>query len=247
MSSASVLTFLSAGDCLTTNSLSMSKLYYDRRPIGQFNSVSIPHLVPKTGFLLSTDICRFFDVGAHSLMGGRVCRLQLLLVLASTVILVSESSETHDHILLSQIRDSPNLEVRSSYLYPPGTWWPSYTTRLDTEFHFRLLIQLAVLQWRYSNPPPRKSIAPICPAYIISARTTQTKTVPLLLFSIVVVQTCLFAMPLISNDSCIFAYLAVVNQQRVYMPQYVLIHTVLMFTNVIAKVLLSHLVAHGSS
>jgi hypothetical protein len=37
------------------------------------------------------------------------CRLQLLLVLASAVILRSESRGTHDHILLSQFRDSPNL------------------------------------------------------------------------------------------------------------------------------------------
>jgi hypothetical protein len=34
----------------------------------------------------------------------------LLLVLASAVILRSESSGTHDRILLSQIRDSPSLE-----------------------------------------------------------------------------------------------------------------------------------------
>jgi hypothetical protein len=39
-----------------------------------------------------------------------VCRLQLLLVLASAVILRSESLKTHDHILLTQIRDSPSLE-----------------------------------------------------------------------------------------------------------------------------------------
>jgi hypothetical protein len=39
-----------------------------------------------------------------------VCRLQLLLVLASQVILGSESRGTHEQILLSQIRDSPNLE-----------------------------------------------------------------------------------------------------------------------------------------
>jgi hypothetical protein len=39
-----------------------------------------------------------------------VCRLQLLLVLASAVILVSESRGTRDHILLSQFRDSTNLE-----------------------------------------------------------------------------------------------------------------------------------------
>jgi hypothetical protein len=41
---------------------------------------------------------------------GWVCRLQLLLVLASRVIIVSASRGTHEHILLSQIRDSPNLE-----------------------------------------------------------------------------------------------------------------------------------------
>jgi hypothetical protein len=39
-----------------------------------------------------------------------VCRLQLLLVLASAVILGSESRGTRDHILLSQIRDSPYVE-----------------------------------------------------------------------------------------------------------------------------------------
>jgi hypothetical protein len=38
------------------------------------------------------------------------CRLQLLLDLASAVILESESCGIHDHILLSQIRDSTNLE-----------------------------------------------------------------------------------------------------------------------------------------
>jgi hypothetical protein len=43
--------------------------------------------------------------GLLSLARGRVCRLQLLLVLASAVILGSESRGTRDHILLSQIRD----------------------------------------------------------------------------------------------------------------------------------------------
>jgi hypothetical protein len=35
------------------------------------------------------------------------------------------------------------------------------------------------------------------------------------------VGTCLFAKALVSNGSCIFAYLEVVAQQRVYMLQYV--------------------------
>jgi hypothetical protein len=43
-------------------------------------------------------------------MRGWISRLQLLLALASVVIVVSESHGTHDHILLSQIRGFPNLE-----------------------------------------------------------------------------------------------------------------------------------------
>jgi hypothetical protein len=64
--------------------------------------------------------------GALSLTRGRVCRLQLLLVLASAVILGFESRGTRDHNLLSQIRD----------------------------LHFRRLLRLAGLRWRYSTPPP---------------------------------------------------------------------------------------------
>jgi hypothetical protein len=57
--------------------------------------------------------------------------------LASEVILRSESRGTHDHILLSQIRDSPNQEGQVQYLYPPGRWWPDYNIR-----HWVLLLYL---------------------------------------------------------------------------------------------------------
>jgi hypothetical protein len=62
--------------------------------------------------------------GVLCLMRGQVCCLQLLLVLASTVILGSGSRETHSHNLLSQIRASPNLE--GQVLISPGSGWPSY-------------------------------------------------------------------------------------------------------------------------
>jgi hypothetical protein len=67
--------------------------------------------------------------GAASLMRGRVYSLQMLLILESTVILGSESHGTLDHILLSQIWDSPTWRARFLYLYPPGTEWLSYTPR----------------------------------------------------------------------------------------------------------------------
>jgi hypothetical protein len=83
-------------------------------------------------------------------MRGRVCRLQLLVGLSSEVILRSESRGTHNHILLSQIRDFVNLEGSGPRIYipqeeggpviPPGTGLP-----------FRRLLRLARLRWRYSN------------------------------------------------------------------------------------------------
>jgi hypothetical protein len=45
-----------------------------------------------------------------SLTRGRVCRLQLLMTLASTLTLRHESRGTHEHILLSRIPDSSKLE-----------------------------------------------------------------------------------------------------------------------------------------
>jgi hypothetical protein len=57
--------------------------------------------------------------GVPSLTRGHVCRLLLLLVLASAVILYSEFRRTHYHIVLSQIRDSPNWEGQVSVLISP--------------------------------------------------------------------------------------------------------------------------------
>jgi hypothetical protein len=63
--------------------------------------------------------------GASSLKRGHVCILYMLLVLASAVLLWSETLCTRNHILLSQIWDFP----------------------------FRRLLRLAGSRWRYSNSP----------------------------------------------------------------------------------------------
>jgi hypothetical protein len=79
-------------------------------------------------------------------MRGWVCRLQLLLVLASLVILRSECRGTHDYILLSQIRDSPKPGEPSPRFYIPK--------EQGSRFHFRRLLRLAGIRWRYSTSPP---------------------------------------------------------------------------------------------
>jgi hypothetical protein len=53
----------------------------------------------------------------------------MLLVLASAVILRSESRGTHDHNLLPHNRHFPNLEGQAPYLYPSGIGWLGYTPR----------------------------------------------------------------------------------------------------------------------
>jgi hypothetical protein len=61
-------------------------------------------------FFFQLNTCDHSPYVTPSLTRGWDCRLQLLLVLARAIILRSESRGIHDHILLSQIRDSSNLE-----------------------------------------------------------------------------------------------------------------------------------------
>jgi hypothetical protein len=75
------------------------------------------------------NICGYSPHVTSSLTRGWVCHLQFLLILASAVILRSESRRNHDHILLSQIETPPTWRVRSPYLYSPGIGWPGYTPR----------------------------------------------------------------------------------------------------------------------
>jgi hypothetical protein len=60
--------------------------------------------------------------------------LQFLLVLASAVIVRSESRWIHYLILLSQIRDSPNMESQVPVFISPGTGWSGYTPRHQVLF-----------------------------------------------------------------------------------------------------------------
>jgi hypothetical protein len=105
---------------------------------------------------------------------GRVCHLQLLLVLASPVILGSESRGSYYHILLSQIRDpQPGGPGPHIYSYIPQEQGGPVTPP-GTGFSFRHLLRLAGLRWRYLNLPPRGDGCqlPFWSGYVDSALTS---------------------------------------------------------------------------
>jgi hypothetical protein len=70
-------------------------------------------------FIFQLNTCGYNPYVTSSLTSGWVCRLQLLLVLASAVFLRSESRGIHDHTLLSQIRYSPNPEGQAPLFISP--------------------------------------------------------------------------------------------------------------------------------
>jgi hypothetical protein len=80
-----------------------------------------------TSIFFQLNTCGHSPYVTTSLTRGGVYRLQLLLALASEVILRSESLGNLDHILLSPIRDSPNPEGQVPVIYPE-----SYTKPIST-------------------------------------------------------------------------------------------------------------------
>jgi hypothetical protein len=72
-----------------------------------------------SNFIFQLNACGYSPYVTSTLTRGWVFRLQLLLVIASIVILRSEFRGTHDHILLSEIQDSPNLQVQVPIFISP--------------------------------------------------------------------------------------------------------------------------------
>jgi hypothetical protein len=88
-----------------------SALLYDWRfTANQFVLATSPLRLTTSNCFFQLNTCDYSPYVTSSLTRGWVCRLQLLLGHASAVILRFEPRGTHDHILLSQIRDCPNLE-----------------------------------------------------------------------------------------------------------------------------------------
>jgi hypothetical protein len=85
----------------------------------QFALATSP-LRPKTRiFIFKLNTCGYSSYTTSCLTRGWVWCLQVFLALASAVIIRSQSRRTHEHFLLSRIRDSRTWSSRFPYLYTP--------------------------------------------------------------------------------------------------------------------------------
>jgi hypothetical protein len=99
---------------------SESELPYDLRyTANQCVLATSPLRLTTSNFIFQLNNCDNKLYVTSSVTRGWVCCLQLLLAFVSAVILRSESRRTHDLILLSQIRDSSNLEGQVSVFVSP--------------------------------------------------------------------------------------------------------------------------------
>jgi hypothetical protein len=137
-----------------SESESESELFYDLPfTSNQFVLAKSPFRLTTSNLIFQLNTCGYSLYVTSSLTRGWVWRLQLLLVLASAVVLRSESRGIYDHILLSQIQDSPNLGGQvPAFISLHEQGGPVITP--GTGFPLRRLLRLAGLQWSYSTPPP---------------------------------------------------------------------------------------------
>jgi hypothetical protein len=98
---------------------SESELLYDWRFTAKQFVLATSPLRPSTSIFFQLYTYFRNPYVLSSLTRGWVCSLQLLLGLASAIILRSESRGTRNHISLPQIRDSPNLEDKLSVFISP--------------------------------------------------------------------------------------------------------------------------------
>jgi hypothetical protein len=110
-------------------------------------------------FIFQLNIFSYSPYVTYSIMRGRICRLQLLLVLASAVILRSESRGTHDHI-----RDSPNMEGQVPVFISPrnrlGRLYPQAVRSLFiASYDFRIFFHVNgrgnSLRWPHNTLYPQ--------------------------------------------------------------------------------------------
>jgi hypothetical protein len=124
------VSYSSAIVALSRHVTTLSQLFYGWRfTDNQFVLATNPLTRTTRNFFSNLTLAVIANIKHHRWWEGGSVVYNCSWVLASAVILRSESRGTHDHILMSQIRDGPTWKARYPYLHLSGTGWPGYTPR----------------------------------------------------------------------------------------------------------------------
>jgi hypothetical protein len=132
--------------------LSESELLYDWRcTANQFFLATSP-LRPTTRiFIFQLHACGYSLDVTSSLTRRLVCRLQLLLGLASAVILRSESRGTNDHVYCLRFQTPPTWRTRFLYLYPQDQGGPVIPPPTFLSLHIEYFIRHGLHRRHYAQ------------------------------------------------------------------------------------------------
>jgi hypothetical protein len=148
-------------------------LIHDRQSVGQSVLVPGTHLGPVTNFYFSLTFS--LDSYGFVIFQGPLWREDGSVIYCTIASGPCQSS--HSWVEVPQnsrlyftvsFETPPTWRASFSYLYPPGTGWPSYTPGHWVPFR---LLRLIGLRWRYSNPPPHGSQEILNCPYKIWTRT----------------------------------------------------------------------------
>jgi hypothetical protein len=132
-----------------------------------------------SNFIFQLNTSGYCPYVTSSLTRGWVCHLQLLLILASAIIPRSESRGTHDHILLSQIRDSSDLEDHVPvFIFPRNSEARLYPQALGSLFiaSYDSYCHGGNIRRRLHTGVPAGN--PNGPPFITSARNSEKTSLP---------------------------------------------------------------------
>jgi hypothetical protein len=113
-----------------TQSQRQSQSYFTTDGLPPISSWRQPPWDSRPTFFFQLNSCSYSPYVTSSLTRGKVCRLQLLLSLASAdPIRGPNPAGLMTKFDCLRFETHPTWRARSPYLYPPGTGWPNYTPR----------------------------------------------------------------------------------------------------------------------